>query len=70
MDLGKILMIFGAALLITGAALYLGGRFDFFGHLPGDIHFKSGQTEVYFPIVTCALISVAGTVILNLFFRK
>lgn len=70
MEFGKILMIFGVMLFLTGAVLFLGGRFDFLGHLPGDLHFKTGQTEVYFPIVTCALVSVIGTVLLNLFFRK
>lgn len=63
-------MILGLVLFLTGAAVYFGGRFDFLGHLPGDLHFKSGQTEVYFPIVTCALVSVIATVVLNLFFRK
>lgn len=70
MEFGKILMIFGVMLFLTGAVIFLGGRFDFLGHLPGDLHFKTGSTEVYFPIVTCALVSVIGTVLLNLFFRK
>ncbi len=70
MQTGKLLMILGAALLAVGAFLYLGGRFSFLGHLPGDIHISRGNTEFYFPIVTCALVSLIGTILLNLFFRR
>ncbi|MDC3032945.1 DUF2905 domain-containing protein [Litorivicinus sp.] len=35
--------------------------------LPGDIVFKSGDSSFLFPIVTCLVISVVLTVILNLF---
>ena len=70
MQTGKLLMILGAALLAVGAFLYLGGRFSILGHLPGDIHISHGNTEFYFPIVTCALVSLIGTILLNLFFRR
>lgn len=70
MDMGKILMAAGVLLFGAGLFLYLGGRLDFLGRLPGDIHFSSGNTQFYFPIVTCALVSLIGTILLNLFFRK
>ena len=38
-----------------------------FGKLPGDIAFKSGDTSFFFPIVTCIVISVVVSIILNLF---
>lgn len=63
-------MIVGILFFCVGLFLYLGGRLDFLGKLPGDIHFTSGNTQFYFPIVTCALVSLIGTILLNLFFRK
>ncbi|MDH4158214.1 MAG: DUF2905 domain-containing protein [candidate division Zixibacteria bacterium] len=42
-------------------------RIPFLGKLPGDISFRSGHTRIYFPIVTCIVISVILSIILNLF---
>ncbi|MEC8308707.1 MAG: DUF2905 domain-containing protein [Pseudomonadota bacterium] len=38
-----------------------------FGRLPGDIAFKSGDTSFFFPIVTCIVISIILSIVLNLF---
>ena len=38
-----------------------------FGRLPGDIAFKSGDTSFFFPIVTCIVISIVLSLVLNLF---
>jgi hypothetical protein len=38
-----------------------------FGKLPGDIAFKSGDTSFFFPIVTCIVISIILSIVLNLF---
>lgn len=70
MQMGKLMMLAGAALFLAGAAFYFGGRIGLLGHLPGDIHISRGNTEFYFPIVTCALVSIIGTILLNLFFRR
>lgn len=47
-----------------------GGKLTFLGHLPGDIHFSKGNTEFYFPVISCILVSVVGTILLNIFFRR
>jgi hypothetical protein len=39
------------------------------GRLPGDIVIERGNTSFYFPIVTCALISLALSLVLWLFGR-
>lgn len=46
--------------------------FDWFGKLPGDIHSKSDRHSFSFPVVSCLILSVGGSVVLNLlmkFFR-
>lgn len=70
MQMGKMLILIGCCFIAAGVYFYFGGKLSFLGKLPGDIHFTRGGTEVYFPIVTCLLVSVIGTIILNLFFRR
>ena len=70
MQIGKMLMLMGAVLLVAGALFYISGRIGFLGHLPGDIHISRGNTDFYFPIVSCIVISIIGTILLNVFFRR
>lgn len=67
---GKILIIIGVIFILAGLFFLAGGKLTFLGHLPGDIHFSKGNTEFFFPIVSCILVSVIGTIILNIFFRR
>ncbi len=60
-DLGKILVGLGALLIVVGAVVLVLGRLNVpIGRLPGDIAWKSksGNTQVYFPVVTCIVISL------------
>jgi Na+/phosphate symporter len=61
-DIGKLLMGVGAVLLVLGAAAWILGRLGFRG-LPGDIRYQSQHVHVYFPIVTCIVISVLMTLV-------
>lgn len=45
------------------------GRWIPLGRLPGDIVYEKGNVKFYFPIVTCILISVIGSLIMMLFRR-
>jgi hypothetical protein len=38
--------------------------------LPGDLVFRRGGVTVYFPLGLMILVSVLGTVVLNLLFRR
>jgi hypothetical protein len=67
---GKALMLLGAALFVVGALLTLGPKVPFLGHLPGDILLQRKGFSLYFPIVTCVLLSVVLSVLLNLFSRR
>jgi hypothetical protein len=67
-DLGRLLLILGAAIAIVGALLYFGARLPFrLGRLPGDIIRRGEHTTFYFPIVSCLIISIVLSLILWLF---
>jgi hypothetical protein len=70
MGVGRLLIVAGIVLLVAGIWISLGWKVPFrLGRLPGDIHFRTGNTSFYFPIVTCILLSVLLTLILSLFRR-
>ena len=66
---GKILVIAGIALAIFGVLLWSGFGKGWLGRLPGDIHIERGSWGFSFPIVTCILISIVLTILLNIFRR-
>ena len=67
-DLGRLLLILAAAIATVGALLYFGVRLPFrLGRLPGDIIHRSEHTTVYFPIVSCLVLSIVLSLILWLF---
>jgi hypothetical protein len=68
-SLGKILVIAGLSLAIVGVLLWSGLGKSWLGRLPGDIHVERGNWGFYFPIVTCLVISIILTVLLNIFRR-
>jgi membrane protein implicated in regulation of membrane protease activity len=69
-DLGKLLIIIGGLVVIVGLFLTLGLRIPYLGKLPGDISVDRGNVHFYFPIVTCLLLSLVLTLLLNVFFRR
>lgn len=70
MDFGKMLIVFGIFMIIAGVAIGFSGKFFLLGQLPGDIHWSWGKTTFFFPVVSSFVISIVGTILLNLFFRK
>ena len=70
MDFGKMLIVFGIFMIIAGVAIGFSGKFFLLGQLPGDILWSWGKTTFFFPVVSSFVISIVGTILLNLFFRK
>ena len=68
MSTGNLLIGLGAILIVLGVA-YKMGMLNWFGNLPGDIRFESGNTKIYFPIVTMIVISVVLSIIFSLIKR-
>ncbi len=68
-EVGKLLVIIGLLDAIAGAVLWSGVGAGWLGRLPGDIRIERGNSALYFPIVTCIIISIVLTVIMS-FFRR
>ena len=68
--LGKILIFFGIVFISLGIFLIFFQRIPYLGKLPGDIIIRRGNTVIFFPIVTCILLSIIFSLILNIFFRR
>ncbi len=56
-------MLGGLALAVIGAIVWGLGRAGFHG-LPGDVRYESSNVRVYFPIVTCIVLSVVLTALM------
>jgi hypothetical protein len=56
-------------LLVLGGLLLLLGRLGI-DRLPGDLVFKRGNATLYFPVGLMIVLSIVGTIILNLVFRR
>ena len=69
-DLGRTLVVLGVAVVVVGLVLMVAPSIPWLGKLPGDVHVRGERFTFYFPIVTCLVVSVLLTVIVNLFFRN
>lgn len=64
-DIGKIIVVLGAVLIVVGVVVMLLGRAHIpVGRLPGDIVYRGKNSTVYFPIVTCIVISVVLSLVM------
>jgi hypothetical protein len=61
--MGKLLIVIGVGIAVMGLLIVLGGRLGL-GRLPGDIVVRGERTTIYFPIVTCLLLSLALTLVM------
>lgn len=68
-SVGKLLVGAAAVLLLIGGVFLLLGRFGV-ERLPGDVVFRRGNLTVYLPIGLMILLSIVGTLALNLLFRR
>ena len=67
--IGRLLIGGAIVLLVLGGIFLLLGRLGL-ERLPGDLVFRRGNLTVYFPIGLMILLSIVGTILLNLFFRR
>ncbi|WP_256203888.1 MULTISPECIES: DUF2905 domain-containing protein [Pseudomonadaceae] len=70
-NMAKWLIVAGLLLLLLGVVFhYAPGLLSWFGKLPGDIRIESERSRTFIPITSMIILSVALTVLLNIFFRR
>jgi len=68
---GRLLIIAGFVLVCLGLLVVVAGRLNLpFGRMPGDVVWRGKHTTVYFPWVTCLLLSAVATLLVWLFSRR
>lgn len=65
-EIAKFLMVIGAVVFAVGLIVLLAPKIPWIGRLPGDIDFKGKNFRIYFPIITCIVLSILLTILLNL----
>jgi hypothetical protein len=70
MELGKVLILIGAAFLTFGILLTVLPKdihpLAWFGKLPGDISYSNNGASIFIPITSMIIVSVVVTVALKL----
>lgn len=70
-SLGKALVFLGLGVAALGALMLLLEKAGIsLGQLPGDIRVEGKRCGFYFPIVTCIVLSVVGSLLLHLLGKK
>jgi hypothetical protein len=71
LQIGKWLIAAGVVIVMLGVLVIMLGKIGLF-KLPGDLQFGGKNWHIYFPIVSCILISIILTLILWLinYFRR
>jgi Mg2+/citrate symporter len=69
-DLGRTLVVLGLIVAALGAVMMVLPAQSWIGRLPGDIHIESERFSLHVPLVTCLVVSVVLSLLLNLFFRR
>ncbi len=66
----RILIIMGFSFILIGGLILIASRFfPWLGNLPGDLSFEGENFKVYIPFATMILVSILGTILLNIFIR-
>jgi hypothetical protein len=69
-DFGRLLIIIGLVIAFAGVVILVAVRFfPWLGHLPGDFNIEGENFKIYFPLATMILISILGTILLNIILR-
>lgn len=69
--MGRMIMFLGLGLLLLGAAMtWAPWLLGWFGRLPGDIRVERPSGVLVIPLTSMVLVSIALTLLVNLFFRR
>tara|TARA_B100000678_G_scaffold280658_1_gene277607 strand:- start:63 stop:260 length:198 start_codon:yes stop_codon:yes gene_type:complete len=62
----KTIILIGITIVVIGLAYPVLKRLPF-GKLPGDIFYQSENFSFAFPVITCIVISIVLTIVINFF---
>ena len=65
--MGKLFILIGIIFIVIGIITMIAPFIPWLGRLPGDVRYEGRNISIYFPIVTCIILSVILTILLNLF---
>ncbi|NLG33222.1 MAG: DUF2905 domain-containing protein [Syntrophomonadaceae bacterium] len=69
--IARVIIGLGLIVTIMGVIFFLASKLGMGNfRLPGDIIVKKGNFTFFFPVVTCIIISIVLSIILNLFGRR
>ena len=69
-ELGKLLIMLGLGAILIGLVIIALSKFISLGNLPGDIIIiGENGGGFYFPVVSCIVVSIVLSIIMNLFNR-
>lgn len=68
-QLGRVLLVAGAALMAAGLLLVVAGKIPGLGRLPGDFMIERPGFTFYFPLATSLVVSALLTLLFWLFRR-
>ena len=69
-DFAKTVIFFGIILIGLGLLATVFHKIPMVGRLPGDIYYRKGSFVVYFPVMTCFILSLILTLAFTLFGKK
>lgn len=69
-SISRLLLTGGVILLLLGGLTFLLSRSGISWRLPGDIFIQKSNFTVFFPVMTCIVLSIILTIFLNIFFRS
>lgn len=67
-EIGRTLVVVGGIIVAVGLFLIIAEKVNFplLGKLPGDIHIRRKNFQLYFPVVTCIVLSLILSIVLYL----
>ena len=69
-EFGRLLVIIGGTIVLAGILVLVAAKyFPWLGNLPGDFEIEGENYRIYFPLATMILVSLLGTILLNIVIR-
>lgn len=62
-DVGRLIIVAGVILVAIGLLLVFFDRIPLVGKLPGDIHIRRGNFQLYVPLATSIALSIVATLV-------